>query len=532
MPSNASMRALASVSAQSARVYPDASALERQIASRFDIAPERVVVTNGGDDAIDRVCRSVIAEGDLTLIHTPTFEMIPRGVSLAGGVVDAVDWLDGEFPLETFLARIAPKVKMVAVVSPNNPTGRSLTRDQLRCIIQATSDAGSLLMVDLAYVEFAQDDPQAELLTAEHVVSIRTFSKAFGMAGLRVGYAITSPTVATWLRTVGGPFPVSSPSLAAASAADTHGADTTFVERVRYERESLREILESWNVGSVRSDANFLLARVPDAIEARERLLRRGVSVRAFSPERESLIDRLRITLPGHAGDFARLVGALHAELAPNHPNPLAHSTEVTAVPNPTSAGVRTASVSRRTRETSVSVDLRLDGPPSVSVSTGLPFFDHMLTAFATHARIGLELVCEGDLQVDDHHTIEDCALTFGQAIDEALGDRSGIERFAHAFAPLDESLARVVIDLSGRPACVVELSLVRDSIGPVATENLSHFFRSLATTARMALHVDVLRGENDHHRVEAAFKALAIAFRGAVATNNTGHVASTKGVL
>lgn len=198
--------------------------------------------------------------------------------------------------------------------------------------------------------------------------------------------------------------------------------------------------------------------------------------------------------------------------------------------PNDASAS-RRASIRRATSETDITVEVVLDGAGDSDVDTGLAFFDHMLTALARHSRVDIRLTCRGDLQVDDHHTIEDCALALGAALDQSLGDRSGIARFGSAYAPLDESLARVVVDLSGRPASVVNLDLRRDSIGPVATENLTHFFRSLSVTLRGAIHVDVLRGENDHHRAEAAFKALALALRRAVAPDS-GGVPSTKGVL
>lgn len=193
----------------------------------------------------------------------------------------------------------------------------------------------------------------------------------------------------------------------------------------------------------------------------------------------------------------------------------------------------RTVQLRRQTLETSVEVSLTLDGRGERSIATGLGFFDHMLTAFAAHARLDLTLTCAGDLQVDDHHTVEDCALTLGQAVDRALGERRGIARFGSAYAPLDEALARAVIDLSGRPHATMNLALVRDSIGDVACENLTHFFVSFASAARLTLHVDVLRGENDHHKAEAAFKAFALALRQAVALDaDTTSVPSTKGTL
>lgn len=192
----------------------------------------------------------------------------------------------------------------------------------------------------------------------------------------------------------------------------------------------------------------------------------------------------------------------------------------------------RSAAVVRRTAETDIRIDLALDGTGQANVSSGIGFLDHMLTALARHGRFDLELHCEGDLEIDDHHTAEDCALALGTAFDRALGDRRGIRRFAHAYAPLDEALARVVVDLSGRPSAHVATGFRRETIGEIATENLTHFFVSLATTARMTLHVDLVRGENDHHRAEAAFKALALALRDAVALDGSTSVPSTKGVL
>ena len=192
----------------------------------------------------------------------------------------------------------------------------------------------------------------------------------------------------------------------------------------------------------------------------------------------------------------------------------------------------RKAAISRETLETKITLELTLDGSGRAEVATGIGFFDHMLTALAKHARFDLVLKCAGDLGVDDHHTVEDCALALGQALDRALGERRGIARFGSAFAPLDEALARAVVDLSGRPCAVIELGLKREALGELACENLSHFFTSLATTGRMALHVDVLRGMNDHHRAEAAFKATALALREAVRIEGPDQVPSTKGVL
>ncbi|MGD2103152.1 MAG: imidazoleglycerol-phosphate dehydratase HisB [Acidimicrobiia bacterium] len=190
-----------------------------------------------------------------------------------------------------------------------------------------------------------------------------------------------------------------------------------------------------------------------------------------------------------------------------------------------------TSEVTRTTRETEVTLSLDVHGTGVADVETGLGFLDHMITTLGRHSGIDLSLRATGDTHVDDHHTVEDCAVVLGRALDEAVGDRAGIARFGTAYAPLDESLSRAVVDLSGRPWAEIHIPFSRDEIGAVATENLIHFMRSLAIEGRMALHVDLIRGDNDHHKAESSFKAVALALRSSlVVVGET--VASTKGVL
>jgi len=191
-----------------------------------------------------------------------------------------------------------------------------------------------------------------------------------------------------------------------------------------------------------------------------------------------------------------------------------------------------TVKIERQTEETKIRGSLRLDGARRVSVDTGIGFLDHMLSTLAFHAGWDLELECSGDLEVDDHHTAEDCALALGDAIDRALGGRAGIARFGWAYAPLDEALARAVVDLSGRPWPEIDIGLKREMLGSLASENLSHVVASLAMSMKAAVHVDVVRGDNDHHRAEAAFKALALALKVAAAPGGGEEVPSTKGTL
>ena len=191
----------------------------------------------------------------------------------------------------------------------------------------------------------------------------------------------------------------------------------------------------------------------------------------------------------------------------------------------------RTANVERKTKETDISLLLNLDGTGESVVNTGVGFLDHMLTALSKHGRIDLTLICKGDLHVDDHHSVEDCGIVLGQALKAALGDLRGIARYGYAFAPLDESLSRAVVDISGRPFADINLNLQRENIGNLSCEMLPHFLSSFATSAAITLHVDVLKGKNDHHRAESAFKALALALRAAIKREGN-DIPSTKGVL
>ena len=191
----------------------------------------------------------------------------------------------------------------------------------------------------------------------------------------------------------------------------------------------------------------------------------------------------------------------------------------------------RRATVERKTKETDISLSVNIDGSGVSEISTGIGFLDHMLTALSKHGRMDLTLSCKGDLHVDDHHSVEDCGIVLGQAVKAALGDLRGITRYGYAYAPLDESLSRAVVDISGRPFADVNLNLQRERIGNLSCEMLPHFFSSFATSAAITLHVDVLKGKNDHHRAESAFKALALALRTAFKREGT-DIPSTKGVL
>ena len=194
----------------------------------------------------------------------------------------------------------------------------------------------------------------------------------------------------------------------------------------------------------------------------------------------------------------------------------------------------RSAQIHRKTNETDIQINLNLDGKGSHNIQTGIAFLDHMLTHIAVHGLFDLEIQAQGDLEVDEHHTVEDCALVLGQAFDQALGERAGIARIASAYVPMDEALAFVALDLSGRPYSVIQAEWRSPAVGGIATSLFPHFLESFAVMARCNLHARVLYGRDDHHQAEALFKALGRALDEATRLDprRAGAIPSTKGKL
>ena len=198
-----------------------------------------------------------------------------------------------------------------------------------------------------------------------------------------------------------------------------------------------------------------------------------------------------------------------------------------------TNGAARTAAVARKTRETDITLSLNLDGEGRSRISTGVGFFDHMLTALATHGRFDLDLRCKGDLHVDAHHSVEDVGIALGQALMKALGDKKGIVRFGHAYVPLDEALSRCVVDISGRPFLHYDATFRARQLGTMPTELFEDFFWALADHGRLSIHLEALRGRNAHHIAETLFKATARALSMAVSRDpRVKGVPSTKGTL
>ena len=300
------------------RRYPDVAPLEQALAAMVGVGAERVLVAAGADEAIDRICRAYLEPGRTLLLPDPTFDMFDRFAALANGEVTRVPWTGDAFPAAEFESQIDARTAVVAIVSPNNPTGAVATLADVRRV--AAKAPNALILLDHAYVEYADEDLTPGVLDLPHVVVVRTLSKAWGLAGCRIGYAVGEASVIAVLRAAGGPYPVAGPSIAVALSRLQGGAASLgpHVASIREERAALTAQLGARGVRVGASQANFVLAdfgtRAPFVWAA---LRAQNVLVRDF-PDRPSLVGRLRITLPGDAADFAQLSAALEVALAPD----------------------------------------------------------------------------------------------------------------------------------------------------------------------------------------------------------------------
>ena len=296
--------------------YPDRRSLESVIAMRAGIDVGRVVVTAGADDAIDRICREFLAPGAGITLLDPTFPMFERFAGSCGGRVDRVVWMEGDFPIEAVIES-GRNAAVVALVTPNNPTGLSIPSDAIRRVREELPDA--LLVIDLAYAEFATSDPGAELRDLPNTIVIRTLSKAWGLAGLRVGWTESSPAIALKIRESGGPYPVASVSLDIASKTlldpSTEAAMWNRVERIRSNRDRMIDWLDRRGIERLPSEGNFVLMNPANARWIADALASAGIAVRTF---RESVVDGwIRITIPVDSMDLDRVLDVMDTALRP-----------------------------------------------------------------------------------------------------------------------------------------------------------------------------------------------------------------------
>ena len=306
--------AIQSVGAEAIRRYPNAKPIEAALARRFQVEPEQVFVAAGADEILDRCCRAFLRSGATMLRTEPSFEMFDHYAALCRARVARVPWSGVAFPRAEMVQAIGDDVAVVAVVTPNNPTGDVASIDDVRAIAEAAPQA--LVVLDHAYVEFADEDLTSAALQLPNVVVVRTFSKAWSLAGCRVGYAIGPASIVRSLRAAGSPFPVSAASLAIVGAILERGdaAQEAFVARIRVERDELFEALSRLGAAPCRSQGNFVFAALgPRTTAVQSVLAENGIVVKAVRRSGEYL--GLRIALPGEAEGFDFLLNALERAL-------------------------------------------------------------------------------------------------------------------------------------------------------------------------------------------------------------------------
>ncbi|MEO7655217.1 MAG: histidinol-phosphate transaminase [Sphingomicrobium sp.] len=493
--------------------YPDPqpAALRQRLADLYGVAPASLWVARGSDDAIDLLVRAFCRPGeDSIAIVEPAFSAYAQFARIQGAAVITVRLADDfAFDADALLATVTlAQPKLLFLCTPNNPTGTAIDPVDIRRIAAALPD--TLVVVDEAYGEFT-DAPSFAAEATGNLVVLRTLSKAYGLAGARVGCAIAAPEIIDVIARVSPPYPLPSPSIAAALDAlgpERMPVHTARIERLLSDREVLARTLASVAaISNVRTGGNFLFLEVADPADLARRLAAAAVRVR-FRPN--AAPGGVRITIGTEAENAALLAVFGLAALVP---------------------ATRSAEIVRDTKETRIALSLDLDCAEPHRIDSGIPFYDHMLDQVAAHGGFSLVLSCAGDLAIDPHHSVEDIALALGAALRQALGDKLGIGRFGFAL-PMDETSAEVLIDLSGRPFAKFDGSFSTPAVGGLPTEMVPHIFRSLADSMGAAIHVKVA-GENDHHKVEACFKAFGRALRSGLALEGAcDALPSTKGVL
>ena len=523
--------------------YPDPSQarLKRRIAEIKGVDVQNIFVGNGSDEAIDLCFRIFCNPGlDNAIAIAPSYGMYSTCAAVNDVEMREV-LLNDDFslPVERLLDAADNNSKLLFICSPNNPTGNVFPREEIERILQ---EFDGMVVLDEAYIDFADEPGMLRSLENwPNLIILQTLSKAWGMAGLRAGLAFASNYVMRLFAQVKYPYNINVATLSAVEKLLKAGVDDR-VKLIKEQRAFMEQKLSGmecvWRVYP--SQANFLLVQVDNAADLYNYLLGEGIIVRDRS--RMPLCDNtLRITI-GTPQENVRLLRAIaeydikrydsRTEGGPlAEGKPLAEGELMAERELLQEYESRSARVIRTTNETSVSVSVDLDNSGTGGISTGLSFLDHMLMQIVHHGGIMLTINASGDLEVDEHHTMEDVAITLGQALSKALGEKRGIERYGFAL-PMDESEAIVLLDFGGRIDFKWEVTFYGERVGDVPTQMFRHFFQSLCSAMNCNLHISA-RGENDHHIAEAIFKAFARALKAAVRREPFNYeIPSSKGLL
>lgn len=505
--------------------YPDPhqKALKAKVAEIKGISADSLFIGNGSDEAIDLVYRVFCVPGASNAVSiAPSYGMYEVAAAMNDIEFRKVQ-LRPDFSMDTeaMLSAADSKTRLMFICSPNNPTGNSFPVEQIEDILERF---GGVVVLDEAYIDFSVRPSLTSLVKRyPNLIVLQTLSKAWGMAGLRIGLAIADPAVIALMSKVKYPYNINVlAQKMALMKLDEAAKDKAVAEIVGQRFRLEKELAKCPEVkGIYSSDANFLLVRFENPDEVYERLLAGGVIVRNRSKV-SGCEGCLRITV-GTPVENYRLLRLLSSSVS----EPVEATT-----PGMEILGERHIRIVRNTKETKIALELDLDSiGGSGHISTGLPFFDHMLDQIPNHGGVALSINAKGDLQVDEHHTIEDVGIVLGEAINAALGSKLGMARYGFVL-PMDDCDAAVLMDFGGRIDFKWNAEFKREKVGDVPTEMFSHFFQSVCAGAKCNLHIRA-EGVNEHHKAEAIFKAFARALRMAVAkTPFPYELPSSKGIL
>lgn len=506
--------------------YPDPhqKALKSRISEIKGIAAGSLFLGNGSDEAIDLVYRVFCEPGESNTVSiAPSYGMYEVAAAMNDVEFRKVR-LRPDFSMDTeaMLAATDSKTRLMFICSPNNPTGNSFPAEQIEDLLERF---GGVVVLDEAYIDFSVRPSLASLVKRyPNLIVLQTLSKAWGMAGLRIGLSIADPAVIALMSKVKYPYNINVlAQKMALMKLDEAAKDKAVAEIVGQRFRLEKELAKCPEVkGIYSSDANFLLVRFDNPDEVYGRLLAGGVIVRNRSkvPGCEGCL-RITVGTPAENDRLLRLLAS-----------PVTEPVEVALrCQGIEKLGERHVRIVRDTKETKITLELDLDSMGSGRISTGLPFFDHMLEQIPNHGGVALSIDAKGDLQVDEHHTIEDVGIVLGEAINAALGSKLGIARYGFVL-PMDDCDAAVLMDFGGRIDFKWNAEFRREMVGDVPTEMFSHFFQSVCAGAKCNLHIRA-EGVNEHHKAEAIFKAFARALRMAVAkTPFPYELPSSKGIL
>ena len=495
--------------------YPDPQPqnLKAAFARYFGATSNQILLSRGSDEAIELLMKLFCEpRKNQALTLRPSF-----GYYGVAARVQGVELLEQDFESDFSVnwTKLYEKVQqnqvsLVFICNPNNPSGTLLSAEEILEFNNKIKEQ-AILVIDEAYMDFENRESMLQFVEQyPNLVILRTLSKAFAMAGLRIGCTIANHEIIESMQSILAPYPIPRPCIEAASEALSPAAISAYKsqwnkliserKRVTEQLKKLPEVIKIYD-----SSTNFLLVEFAEPKKTFQTLLKSGLLVR----DRTSQVNNcLRITIG----------------------SPLQNDLLLRSIGVPLSTTVcREGRAVRKTSETQIIVNINLDNGCRSSIKTGIEYFDHMLEQIARHGDLDLELICDGDLQVDDHHSVEDCALALGQALKIALGERRGIQRYSFVL-PMDESLCHMAMDLSGRPAFVLEGHFGEGYLGKLNLEMVPHFYQSLAQSLGCALHISV-KGENTHHKVESSFKALGKCIKESCAIQGD-QIPSSKGVL